>query len=89
MGVRSFDPADMPRRSRIGNRISTWWISRFAHPPAHGHPIGFRLYPLALFGRVAIGTRGFETETELLLRAAKLQLPLTEVPVRTIYGTIE
>jgi hypothetical protein len=31
-------------------------------------------------------TRRFETETELLLRAAKQRLPLVEVPIQTIYG---
>src|SRR5688572_28153270 len=30
IGTRSFAPEDMPRRSRIGNTISTWWISKFA-----------------------------------------------------------
>ena len=86
IGVRSFAPEDMPRRSRIGNRISTWWISRFAGRQYRDTQSGFRVYPRALFGRLALRTRHFETETELLLVAAKRGLPLREVEIQTIYN---
>jgi hypothetical protein len=85
VGVRSFAPEDMPRRSRIGNRISTWWISRFAGQRYRDTQSGFRVYPRALFD-VPLRSTKFDTETELLLRAAKMKLPLVEVPIRTIYG---
>jgi hypothetical protein len=85
IGVRSFAPADMPRRSRVGNRISTWWISRFAGQRYRDTQSGFRVYPRALFD-VPLRSTKFDTETELLLRAAKMKLPLVEVPIRTIYG---
>jgi hypothetical protein len=86
LGVRSFDPAAMPRRSRIGNRISTWWISRFAGRRYRDTQSGFRIYPRALYAEVKLISKRFDTETELLLRAAKMGLPLVEVPIRTIYG---
>jgi hypothetical protein len=86
VGVRSFAPEDMPRRSRIGNRISTWWISRYARRAHRDTQSGFRVYPRALFDVPLRSTR-FETESELLLRAAKLKLPLREVPIRTIYSS--
>jgi hypothetical protein len=35
---------------------------------------------------VPLKSTKFDTETELLLRAAKMKLPLVEVPIRTIYG---
>ena len=85
VGVRSFAPEEMPRRSRIGNRISTWWISKFAGRPHSDTQSGFRVYPRALY-RAALRSRRFETETELLLVAARRGLPLVEVPIRTIYG---
>ncbi len=86
IGVRSFAPEDMPRRSRIGNRISTWWISKFAGRAHADTQSGFRVYPRALYRNVALRSRRFETETELLLHAARRGLPLVEVPIRTIYG---
>jgi glycosyltransferase involved in cell wall biosynthesis len=85
IGVRSFEPEDMPRRSRVGNTISTWWISRFAGQHYSDTQSGFRVYPRALFARVRLTSRRFDTETELLLRAAKMGLPLVEVPIQTIY----
>jgi glycosyltransferase involved in cell wall biosynthesis len=85
VGVRSFAPEDMPRRSRIGNTISTWWISKFAGQDYRDTQSGFRVYPRALFAAVKLVSRRFDTETELLLRAAKMKLPLVEVPIATIY----
>jgi len=85
IGVRSFAPEDMPRRSRIGNTVSTWWISRFAGQDHRDTQSGFRVYPRALFAAVRLTSRRFDTETELLLRAAQMKLPLVEVPIATIY----
>ena len=84
IGVRSFDPKVMPRRSRIGNRISTFWISLFAKREHHDTQSGFRIYPARLFA-LPLRTRRFDTETEILLWAAKLNVPLIEVPIATIY----
>jgi glycosyltransferase involved in cell wall biosynthesis len=84
LGVRSFDPKLMPRRSRIGNHISTFFISRFSHRRHSDTQTGFRIYPRRLF-TLPLSTRRFDTETELLLWAAKLKVPLVEVPIQTIY----
>lgn len=85
IGVRSFDPALMPRRSRIGNQISTFFISRFAHRQHSDTQSGFRIYPRRLLD-APLTTRRFDTETELVLWAAKLGVPLREVPIQTIYS---
>jgi len=87
IGVRSFAPEAMPTRSRIGNRISTYWIARFAGQGYADTQSGFRVYPRPLLELPALRTHRFDTEAELLLSAAKLGLPLVEVPVRTIYAT--
>jgi len=84
LGVRSFDPKLMPRRSRIGNHISTFFISRFSHRRHSDTQTGFRIYPRRLF-TLPLSTRRFDTETELLLWAAKLEVPLVEVQIQTIY----
>lgn len=85
MGVRSFDPQLMPRRSRIGNTISTFFISRFAGRPHRDTQSGFRIYPGELLRAAPLRTRRFDTETELLLWASKLGVALREVPIQTIY----
>lgn len=83
MGVRDFHR--MPRRSRTGNAISTWWISRFAGRRHRDTQTGFRVYPRRLFAEVKPRSARFATEVELLLRAAKLDIALVEVPVTTLY----
>jgi hypothetical protein len=85
VGVRSFAQKDMPRRSRVGNRISTYWISLYARTQYSDTQSGFRVYPRAMFD-VPLKSTKFDTETELLLRAAKMGVPLVEVPVKTIYA---
>ncbi|MSP63866.1 MAG: glycosyltransferase family 2 protein [Myxococcales bacterium] len=89
IGVRRFDDGVMPRRSQVGNRISTWWISRFAGRPHADTQSGFRVYPRALYAGARFRTSRFDTETELILRAAKLGLPLVEVPIKTIYAALD
>ena len=86
IGVRAFDDA-MPRRSRVGNRISTYWISRFANRTLADSQSGFRVYPRELFAGPPLRTSRFDTEAELLLRAAKYDLPFIEIPIRTIYAS--
>jgi glycosyltransferase involved in cell wall biosynthesis len=85
IGVRRIDPELMPRRSRIGNTISTFFIARYCGRPLTDSQSGFRVYPAELISRAPLSTRRFETETELLLWSCKLGLPLREVPIQTIY----
>ncbi len=85
LGVRSFDPAKMPRRSRIGNRISTWWISRFAGHPFSDTQTGFRVYPVSLVSSLPLRTSRFDTETEILLWAARRGTPIVEHSIATVY----
>jgi glycosyltransferase involved in cell wall biosynthesis len=85
IGVRRFDDAAMPAPRRVGNRMSTFWISKFAGRPHRDSQSGFRVYPRELFDGAALRSSRFETETELLLLAAHRGLPLVEVEVRTIY----
>ena len=77
----------MPERSQRGNRISTWWISRFAGRMHRDTQSGFRVYPRSMFGGRPLRSSRFATETELLLRAAKHGVALVEVPIATIYNT--
>jgi glycosyltransferase involved in cell wall biosynthesis len=74
----------MPSWNRVGNRVSTFWIGIFAGLPVRDSQSGFRVYPRALIATPP-RSRGFETESELLLRAAKLGIEVDWVPIRTIY----
>lgn len=86
IGVRSFDPALMPRRSRVGNHISTFFISVFAGRRYRDTQSGYRIYPAALLRRAPYRGQRFEIETELLLWSSKLDILTREVPIATLYG---
>lgn len=85
IGARSFDPALMPRRSRVGNHISTFFISLFAGQRFRDTQSGFRVYPAQLLRRAPLRACRFEIETELLLWGSKLGVPVREVSIATIY----
>lgn len=86
LGVRSFDPAKMPPRSRFGNRFSTWWISLFARHPFSDTQTGFRIYPTEFVSDLPLHTNHFDTETEILFWAVHRGVPIVEQEIATIYG---
>jgi glycosyltransferase involved in cell wall biosynthesis len=74
----------MPALNRFGNRFSTYWLGLFAGQPVGDSQSGFRIYPRGLLVEPP-RTTGFEVETELLLRAARLGLTIRTVTITTIY----
>ena len=86
IGTRPIAPhgSPMPALNQLGNRLSTYWIGVFAGQPVPDSQSGFRLYPRAVLVEPP-RTTGFEVETELLLRAARLGLPIRSVTISTIY----
>jgi len=88
LGVR--DLSQMPRRSQIGNGQSNFWVQMFmgrwrADDRLPDTQTGFRIYPASLLRRVRLRSQRFETETELLLWASKLEVEIVPIPIRTIY----
>jgi glycosyltransferase involved in cell wall biosynthesis len=80
---RRLDP--MPFASFIGNCVSTFWVSLFARTLVPDAQCGFRLYRRRLLVAVPLAGGRFETETEILLRAVRLGMGVSWVPVETIY----
>jgi hypothetical protein len=74
----------MPALNQVGNRVSTYWLGLFAGQPVGDSQSGFRVYPRAVIAAPP-RTSGFEVESELLLRAAKLGLTIRPVTITTIY----
>jgi glycosyltransferase involved in cell wall biosynthesis len=85
VGARALAPNLMPARSRLGNRVSTHFLSCFTGRALSDSQSGFRVYPSQLLREVSPRARRFDAETELLLAAVSQGRPVVEVPVRTIY----
>jgi len=85
IGRRRILPGTMPLSSFIGNLTSLFWVSLFCGRPCFDAQCGYRVYSRRLLERVPLEGGRFETETELLLRAVRLALPVSWTPIRTIY----
>ena len=85
LGIRDLPGAGAPRANQISNGISNYFLSRFARRPLADTQCGLRRYPveetLALDGRAD----GYAFEAEVLLLAARMGLPIVELPVRVVY----
>ncbi|MBI5480018.1 MAG: glycosyltransferase family 2 protein [Deltaproteobacteria bacterium] len=86
IGARAIARPDgpMPPLNQLGNRFSTYWLGLFAGQPVGDSQSGFRVYPRAVLAEPP-RTTGFEVESELLLRAARLGLSIRPVTITTIY----
>jgi glycosyltransferase involved in cell wall biosynthesis len=86
IGARAIaaDHGPMPGLNQVGNRFSTYWLGLFAGQPVGDSQSGFRVYPRAVIAAPP-RTTGFEVESELLLRAARLGLTIRPVTITTIY----
>lgn len=69
----------------IGSRALSWTTGRELIDTQSG----YRLLSTDLAVRMRLRSDGYEIESEILIKAAKLGVPFAYVPVRTIYGEQE
>ena len=85
LGIRDLVRAGAPRANRMSNRISDFFISRFAGMPLGDTQCGLRRYPVR--ETLALGLRGsgYEMEAEVILRAARAGIRIVQVPIDVHY----
>lgn len=86
LGVRDFGADDVPLKSRFGNKITAAVFALSCGLHISDTQTGLRAIPnrwLPLLAEVS-GER-FEYETNMLLEAKQHNIPIREVPIRTIY----
>ena len=77
-----------PRLRRFANRCADFWIGWACGAALCDSQSGFRYYPASLIRRLNVphGTRrGFVFESETLIEAAWLGVPIVAVPVESLY----
>jgi glycosyltransferase involved in cell wall biosynthesis len=84
------DPAEPGYRVIPTGRLNAMRVAGFFIDWLTGHALrdtqsGFRIYPQALLVAARPRRGGFVLETEMLLRAAALGLPLVETPITAVY----
>jgi len=85
VGTRMDEPAGMPWIRYLTNRYTSWRVSRLAGQPIPDSQCGYRLIHRSLMAAWQPQTQNFDTESEMLIVAARAGLRLASAPVRTIY----
>jgi len=85
VGSRMAATEEMPLVRYWTNRIGVYCISWAARQPLADTQSGFRLYRRETLEALALRTRRYDTETEILIRAGLQGMKIASVPIRTIY----
>jgi glycosyltransferase involved in cell wall biosynthesis len=84
-GAREMDSDRVPHAARVGRRVSNFWTLRSTGFDLPDTTCGFRLYPLAQVASLPIGTRRYDYEGEVLVRAAWAGVELRSLPIDVWY----
>lgn len=83
---RSIDRGTQPRLRRFANHFADFWISWACGQRVLDSQCGQRLYPRALIEALpANSAGGFAFESEVLIEAARLNVPIASVAIRARY----
>lgn len=86
LGARNFFTEDIPFRSKIGNRLSSLIFSLLCRRHITDTQTGLRAIPFEyLPDLLSLEGDRFEYESNMLLALAPLNIPLSEIKIRTIY----
>ena len=87
LGVRQFNKASTPWRSRFGNKLTTFVLRLFTKVPLQDTQTGLRAIPRKLIKKVLLNskTSGYDFELEMLLTAEENQITIEQIPISTVY----
>lgn len=86
IGNRMQSIQNMPWLRILTNRFMSWLISSIAGQKIFDTQCGFRLIKRAVLEKIKLTTRKYETESEILIKAAKAGFKIESVPIKTIYA---
>jgi len=85
IGSRLQNHKSMPRIRFFTNLFTSWIISILAGKKVADTQSGFRYISSRLLKNVELRTKNFDTESEIILKAAWLGLKIQNIPISTIY----
>lgn len=85
LGVRSLARDGAPRKNQFSNGISNFFVSWFTGLPLRDTQCGLRRYPVGETLALGCKDNGFAFETEVILRAARVGMPIFQLPVAVFY----
>lgn len=85
VGSRLLQQANMPGGNTFANKFSNFWYRLQTSINLPDTQSGFRLYPLHKISRMHFITNRYESELEILVRAAWKGINVTTVPISVYY----
>jgi glycosyltransferase involved in cell wall biosynthesis len=86
VGERQFSKQDMPASRYHANRIGSRALSWFVGAPVLDTQCGFRLCRLEALRNLPLHARGYDIETEILVKLRRRGARVTGVPISAIYS---
>lgn len=85
LGARVFERDAMPLSRYYANVMGSWALSRFIGVPLRDTQSGFRLFRADALRGLRLTARGYEIETEMLIRIVQCGGRIGSVPVEAVY----
>lgn len=86
IGERRFDRAGMPASRYHANRIGSRALSSFVGVPLEDTQCGFRVFRAEALRTMRLSARGYDIETEMLIKLRRLGGRVASVPVSAVYN---
>lgn len=87
IGTRNFTLENMPFQRVFTNKVTSLVCSIFSGKRIHDSQCGFRFISTEVLKSVKLKTSRFQTETELIIRAARSNYKINEAEISTLYGS--
>jgi len=85
IGNRMSETSEMPPLRFLTNKFMSWFLSFLAKQRIPDTQCGYRLMKRDLLLRINLTTYKFETESEIIIKAARLGYKIYSLPIKTIY----
>jgi glycosyltransferase involved in cell wall biosynthesis len=86
LGERRFDRGGMPASRYYANRIGSRALSWFVGLDVQDTQCGYRLFSAQALRKLPLRGRGFDIETEMLVKLRRRDGRIASVPVTAVYG---
>jgi glycosyltransferase involved in cell wall biosynthesis len=86
LGERRFDRRAMPASRYHANRIGSLALSKFVGVPIRDTQCGFRLIKIDALRGLRLRARGYDIETEMLVKLTRRGARMASVPVTAVYA---
>jgi glycosyltransferase involved in cell wall biosynthesis len=85
IGNRMPKTRSMPQIRILTNKLMSWLLSKLTRQKIPDTQCGFRLIKKEVLKRVKLKTCKYETESEILIKAARLGFKIESIPIKTVY----